>query len=156
MVCREIGMSSTLAGNSLRKRSAWQSFEVQGLGGLLLKASGTSCRPALAELWLKTTLLRFTEARKDCKRGFLECFPLLIRSAASTTGLLSGKTSVGLELSLIQCLVWSMARTVPKLSMEAEKRLYQHTRGQKANSHGGFALDHIAIHGCLAAPHEKP
>ena len=102
MLSRVMGMSSTLAGRSARNLSTWQSFEVHSLGGALLSASGTSWRPALAELCSNLTLLLLTEARKDCSLGFFECLPLLIKSAASTTGMLSGNTSVGLVLSLIQ------------------------------------------------------
>ena len=104
MLQRVTGISSTFVGMSARNRWTWQSFDVQGFSGARLRASGTVWRPALAELCLNTTLLLFTEARSDCSLGLFECLPLLISSVASTTGLLSGKTSVGFVLSLIQCL----------------------------------------------------
>ena len=95
MVARVTGMNATFSGMSSKNLSTWQSLLPHEVLGSLLRASGTRCRPALAELCLNTTLLLFTQASNCWSLALVEWRPSLIRAAASTTGLLSGRTMVG-------------------------------------------------------------
>ena len=56
------GMNCTSWGISARNLSIWQSLDLQVWTGTRLRASGTRCCPLLAELCLKRTGLRLTEA----------------------------------------------------------------------------------------------
>ena len=60
---RVMGMNWTSPGRSARNLSTWQSFEVQAVLCILLRASGTAWWPDLAELCLNTRLLLLTQAR---------------------------------------------------------------------------------------------
>jgi hypothetical protein len=44
-----------------------------------------------------------------CRRGFVDIWPLLMRSVAWTMALESGQTMVGLSASMIQWAHWSIA-----------------------------------------------
>ena len=95
MVAKVMGMKATFSGISSKNLSTWQSLQPQEVLGSLLRASATMCRPALAELCLKMTLLLLTQASSCWSRALVECLPSFMRAAASTTGLLSGRTMVG-------------------------------------------------------------